>query len=189
MENLRLIVAVAILGVVAIGWRLSPYRFGIVVGDSMSPTLKPNRPFLMEICSYKQYSPMKGEVIVFKWNGETCIKRVVGVPGETLWLLEYPKDAGPLHTRYVISPSELNQLQEAYGKFPKAARFKKVHVPKGCVYVVGDSQRLSLDSRYFGPIETEKIVGRVLLPTTRKNPSPVGFGQAMTKSSHIHKAS
>lgn len=132
---------------------------------------------------------MKGEVIVFKWNGETCIKRVVGVPGETLWLLEYPKDAGPLHTRYVISPSELNQLQEAYGKLPKAARFKKVHVPKGCVYVVGDSQRLSLDSRYFGPIETEKIVGRVLLPTTRKNPSPVGFGQAMTKSSHIHKAS
>ncbi|MDH7482119.1 MAG: signal peptidase I [Armatimonadota bacterium] len=181
--NIRLITVVAMLGLVAIGWRMSPYRFGIVVGDSMTPSLKPNHPFLMEIRSYKHYPPAKGDVVVFEWNGEMCIKRVVGSPGETLWLLEYPKDKSPLHTRYVIPASELYQLQELYGKLPNVAKFKKVRVPQGCVYVVGDAQGLSLDSRYFGPVETEKIIGKVLLPTTRKIPSLIGREQLMAENS------
>jgi signal peptidase I len=125
----------------------------------------------MEMDAYRDHTPGRGDIVVFEWNGETVIKRVAGGPGDTLWLLEYANDTSPLHARYVVSPSDLQRLYALYGRHPKVARFRQVHVPDDHVYVVGDAQNRSLDSRHFGAIALDRIIGRVLLPEVRSFPS------------------
>jgi len=172
-ESIRLLIIVGVMAVAAIGWRVSPYRFGVVVGDSMSPSLKANHLFLMEVDAYAKHAPARGDIVVLEWNGENVVKRVVAGPGEFVWLLEYTNDNGPFRVRYVASASDLARLRTLLARRNRAVTFKRVQVPEGHVYVVGDAQAQSLDSRHFGPIPIERIVGKVLLPDAPRSIPPI----------------
>ena len=82
--------SVLVLG--ALTLRFSPFRLGVVVGESMTPTLQPNHVFVLDKSFYEHTSPTRGEIVVAIAEGETCVKRVAAGPGEDLWLIKYASD-------------------------------------------------------------------------------------------------
>lgn len=126
------------------------------------------------------YSDVKrGDVIVFKWPPhpqENYIKRVIGVPGDRikvinkeLWLNgKKPSEPYVVHkTPYVDSyrdnfPSEPNSMlfDGARRMLAENLRDGEIVVPANMYFAMGDNRDNSLDSRYWGFVPRENIVGK-----------------------------
>ena len=110
----------------------------------------------------------RGDVVVFKFPQEPdrdFIKRVIGLPGETLevrnkkvYINGTPLDEPYVH--FLVPPGGEGQevapsdVRETYGP---------VTVPTDQYFVMGDNRANSLDSRAFGPVPAERLIGRVVL--------------------------
>lgn len=122
-----------------------------VEGQSMEPNLCPNQRLIVEKVSYRFDLPERGDVVVLKLPSretEPLIKRVIGLPGETVEIRNGCVfiDGEPLRESYL-------QVQ-TYGNIPPRK------VPEGYVFVLGDNRNASNDSRFFGPVPLDNIVGR-----------------------------
>jgi signal peptidase I len=122
-----------------------------VEGQSMEPTLHNNQRLIIEKVSYYFHPPERGEIIVLRRHGSSgdpLIKRVVGLPGETIAIHDgrvYINDQ-PLEESYLA--------QTTLGAMP--ARL----VPEEHVFVMGDNRGASNDSRAFGVVSFDDIIGR-----------------------------
>jgi signal peptidase I len=108
----------------------------------------------------------RGDIIVFKYPEEPerdFIKRVIGLPGETLelrkkrvyingMLLDEP------YVRYLVPPDEENGA----GDFDVRVQYGPVTVPPGHYFMMGDNRDNSQDSRYWGFMPQEYIKGKAL---------------------------
>src|SRR5436190_2918681 len=112
----------------------------------------------------------RGNVIVFKYPVEPdrdFIKRVIGLPGETVELKEKKVyiNGKPLHEPYahylqpVTGESELHEVTS----FDVRERYGPVTVPANQYFVMGDNRDNSQDSRYWGFLPRENVKGRALL--------------------------
>ena len=123
-----------------------------VEGQSMEPSLHTDQRLVVEKLSYRFRGPQRFEIVVLKLpsqGDELLIKRVIGLPGETI----------EIHDGQVYVNGE--SLQESFVQgdtFP--GRSESVIVPPLHVYVLGDNRNHSNDSRSFGPVPIENIVGR-----------------------------
>lgn len=122
-----------------------------VTGSSMNPTLRNDE---MILC-VKSSNYDRGEIVAFYYNNKILLKRVIGLPGEKINILEDGTvyiDDKVLDEPYVTEPA----LGEADMTFP-------YQVPEGRIFVIGDNRPLSVDSRSttIGAISTELIVGKV----------------------------
>ena len=120
-----------------------------VDGESMVPTLKDD-----EILILKKYdhSFERFDVVVFNYNGNRLIKRVIGLPGE---YVEYKDNKLYINGVYV---------KENFSRNSETADFKLedielTKVPKDSYFVMGDNRNNSTDSRVIGPINKERIKG------------------------------
>ncbi len=112
----------------------------------------------------------RGDVVVFKYPEEPerdFIKRVIGLPGDTLELREKRVyvNGQPLEESYVhflTAPSGANELSELTTNDVRE-RFGPVTVPDNQYFVMGDNRDNSQDSRYWGFLPREYIKGRALL--------------------------
>ena len=170
-----IVLVVALL--VALGIRTFVLQQFYISGPSMETTLfQPNRVLVNKL-SYRFGDIDRGDVVVFDRvtsNGRSVqhddlIKRVVGLPGETVAI------------RSCNVFIEDKMLEESY--LPKrdleqtnlVARCRQpemapVEVPEGQVFVLGDNRPQSMDSRVFGPVDKKSIVGRafvVIWPISR----------------------
>jgi signal peptidase I len=122
-----------------------------VYGQSMEPNLHHSQRLVVEKISYRFHGPRRGDVVVLKssqHDSELLIKRVIGLPGERVEIhdgLVYI-DGVPLAEPY------LTQGTTGYRE--------PVVVPPLHVYVLGDNRSFSNDSRSFGPVSLENVVGR-----------------------------
>jgi signal peptidase I len=141
-------------------------------------------------------NPRRGEIVVFysPHDGKRLVKRVIGLPGDTLQLLdnallvnnqrieykpiaeELLRDVTPSdRASHVFAAEELPGQTHAVAAYPavQAMRnFGPVHVPDGHYFLMGDNRDDSFDSRYYGPVERKRIVGRataVVLSFDHKN--------------------
>ncbi|MSP78518.1 MAG: signal peptidase I [Dehalococcoidia bacterium] len=116
--------------------------------------------------------PKRGDVFVFHAPGGQArdyLKRVIGLPGDLVSIEQ--------GTVYVNG----TPLDESY-KHPDARTFPQVVVPLGQLFVLGDNRPGSNDSRFWGTISTEAIIGRVWVrywPPSKatfisREPSPLG---------------
>jgi len=144
---------------------MSPYRFGVVWGDSMTPSMQSGLPFLIDRLAYRHAAPRRGDVVVFVREGVTYIKRVAAVEGDRFHLLMYNQggDDRPLHGW------EASKLQRCFqtGIRP-AARLVQRKIPRNCCYVLGDHTMNSIDSRQFGPVTLDQIQGKILFAPVRE---------------------
>ena len=129
----------------------------------MEPTLLIGDYVLTDNSVYRGGAPRRGDIIVFKYPQDErrdFVKRIVGMPGDQLLV----------RGNEVYIGGEL--LAEPYlkgGGVPLAGRCEfaygcePVTVPVGSYFVMGDNRGNSQDSRYWGVIRRDKIVGRVFV--------------------------
>jgi signal peptidase I len=152
-----IVVAIAVvLALVLRGFVFQPYW---IPSGSMEPTLEIGDHVLVNKLSYHFHPVHRGDVIVFKKPpndyspGITdLIKRVIGLPGETI-----SAQGGSVYI-------DGRKLAEPW--LPKGvttANFGPVHIPPGYYFVMGDNRGDSADSRVIGPISGKLIVGRAFL--------------------------
>lgn len=124
-----------------------------VQGQSMEPNLHANQRLVVEKISYHFHEPRRGDVVVLKRpqrGSELLIKRVIGLPGERVEIRD-----GQVYINGC-------PLEEPYLTQPPRRDYGPVVVPPGHVFVLGDNRGFSNDSRAFGPVPLENIVGRAL---------------------------
>ena len=152
--------------IVAIGLALfvrffiaAPY---IVSGSSMEPTFFNFHYLIIDRVSYRIQEPQRGDVIVFDLPQDTSralIKRVIGLPGETVILRD--------STVTIINAAHPGgfTLAEPYldPKDLGGADNMTVTLAKDRFFVLGDNRRVSADSRVWGTLPREDVVGRVFL--------------------------
>lgn len=126
---------------------------------SMTDALGVGDRVLVNKVSYRFGQIDRGDIIVFHKpdnagpsETEEFIKRVIGLPGEHLELID-----GVIHI-------DGRPLDEPYLRLGTVTRdLAPVTVPDDHVFVMGDNRVISRDSRSFGPIPTEDIVGEAFL--------------------------
>lgn len=144
-------VFLAFVLVFSIGMRTS------VIGDSMEPALYNGQEILMNRILYRISTPKRGDVIVFLPNGNQnthfYVKRVVGLPGETVQIRE-----GNVYIDGVILDES-----ELFDKIadPGIAQ-NEVLLEGDEFFVLGDNRNSSEDSRSgnIGPVKKDDIIGK-----------------------------
>lgn len=159
------IFAVVVLAIL-IPLRLFVAQPFIVVGASMEPTFETGEYLIVDEVTYKISDPLRGQVIIFKYPKDPSkyfIKRIIGLPGETVTV------KGTTITIKNTEHPEGFTLDESYITFEKGADVTR-ELKADEYFVMGDNRSVSLDSRTWGALPRNLIVGRAfvrLLPFSR----------------------
>ena len=131
-----------------------------VKGASMEPTFDDGNYILIDEISYRFHDPERGDIVVFRYPqdpGQFFIKRVVGLPGETLEIKDnrvmvYSR----VHPQGLIldEAGYLASHQQTVGNF-------KIQLDDNDYFVLGDNRLRSSDSRIWGAVNRSLITGRV----------------------------
>jgi len=122
-----------------------------VEGYSMEPTLHGQERLVIEKLSFHFHQPERGDIVVLRvpqYGKEMLIKRVIGLPGDTI----------AVENGQVILNGQ--PLDEDYINGQPRGNYGPTIIPDDSVFVMGDNRNNSNDSRSFGPIPHENIVGR-----------------------------
>lgn len=157
------LIRIAGVGAALIGAALlSPVHPAVIVGSSMSPTLEPGQVVWCSRTSGEQ-PVRRGDVVLARVNGSVCVKRVFAVGGDRFWKTwGAHRDENLPQLLNVGTP--LQPWQKRYPHF----RFDEDRVPFGTIYLVGDGVN-SEDSRSYGPVAADAVIGRVVFPRVPLN--------------------
>ena len=125
----------------------------IEAGPSMQPNLYQGNRVMIERVSYRFHLPERGDIVVADRPGNevSLIKRVMGLPGETL----------EVRDGHVMIDG--HSIEEPWVTHFGGPNYGPEEVPEGYVFILGDNRRVSRDSRAIGPVELSAIEGRVWL--------------------------
>lgn len=121
-----------------------------VLGQSMEPNLHSTQRVVVEKVTYRFFhGPRRGDIVVIDSPDQTemLIKRVVGLPGETVEVRNGKVyiDDQPLDEPWAVNPS--------------GGSYGPLTIPPLHVFVMGDNRGASNDSRNFGPVAIKHLVG------------------------------
>lgn len=151
---------IAVLAGSALSALALPLRPTVVLGQSMAPTLRSGRCYVLNTAYYRRHSIKRRDIVVFRHRGAVCTKRVYALPGEHVLLLRYDDDVG----NEIVEEWEADRLRELSRENRLPDRhLEDIVVPPGSCFVVGDNRTVSDDSRRYGCIRMSEILGRVTL--------------------------
>jgi len=141
-----------------------------VKGASMEPNFYDHEYLIIDEISYRFSQPQRGDIVVFRYPKDPkqfFIKRVIGLPGETVKI-----EDGFV---YIIKDGQTNMLNEDYlpgdiQNLVPVGGYRETKLASDEYFVLGDNRDQSLDSRIFGAVKEDYIVGRTWLrgwPFTR----------------------
>jgi len=151
------IVVIALLIVLPIRYFLFQPFF--VDGQSMEPNFQDGDYLIVDELSYRTRAPERGEVVVFNYPNDPSkryIKRIIGLPGETIEIIN--------GNVYIVTDGEYKELEEE-SYLPSVYTSGKIEKELGDneYFVLGDNRAASSDSRVWGTLPRENIIGRVYL--------------------------
>ena len=163
----RLIAAGAALAAVAM---IQPYRPFVVSGTSMTPTFQSGQILLANI---HPRNIERGDVVVFRHDDETMVKRVAYLPGDSIQQFFFAKE-------WNVPSSKLMMKSMIRLKIPS----RRTVIPQGHVYVLADNPYGSIDSRTLGPIAASDVLAvlRNVDPTAEWNIDSAVKGSALVAS-------
>jgi signal peptidase I len=125
----------------------------IVYGQSMEPNLYERERLIIDKVTYNFFPPERNDIVVIAMPNmeEMLVKRVIGLPGETVEVRD-----GVVYVNGEALPEPFPH------ELGHANRDPVVLGPLN-YYVMGDNRDNSNDSRSFGPVQREYILGRVWL--------------------------
>ena len=146
-----------------------------IPSSSMTPTLQVGDRVLVNKLSYKVGDVGRGDLIVFKrpiteGPGETdLIKRVVALEGELIEIIEgriYITESGSTARQLLVEPYLATSTMTRGFEFTETcevATETSCLIPDDHLFVLGDNRNGSRDSRYFGPVSEDLVVGRAFI--------------------------
>lgn len=130
-----------------------------VSGASMEPSFDTGDYLLIDQVSFRFREPSRGEVIVFRFPNnpsEFYIKRIVGLPGETVEIRD-----GDIYIYNKETPNGFLLDESTYQHFGFTFGNIKTQLSDNEYFVLGDNRSASSDSRRWGPLERDLVIGRV----------------------------
>jgi signal peptidase I len=132
-------------------------------------------------------NPQRGDIVVFysPYDGKRLVKRVIGLPGDTIELrndnlilngrpVQYERFASDSLVDLTSSERETQIFAReklpgrthtvaAWPGVPARRDFGPVTVPAGKYFMMGDNRDNSFDSRYYGPVDRKRIIGHATM--------------------------
>jgi signal peptidase I len=149
----------------------------VVSGSSMVPTFQDGQYLIVDEISYKFEQPGRDNVIVFRYPNDTTkffIKRIIGLPGDTVDV-----QGNDVTITNKDHPNGF-KLDESF-LVNNGGIGAHMMLGPDQYFVMGDNRPASSDSRYWGPVAKNLIVGRVflrLLPINKIGLLPGNYNQA-----------
>jgi len=119
----------------------------------MEPRIASGEFVLINTVAYRFGPPIRGDVVAFRHDTDrpvVYIKRVIGVPGDRVRV-----EGGAVYVNDRL-------LTEPYVRFPDNRSFSTVTVPPRSLYVLGDNRVDSDDSRFWGFVSDDQVMGRAV---------------------------
>ncbi len=136
-----------------------------VRNHSMEHTLEPDDGVMIDKISYRFHEPERFDIIVFrqKGTGEELIKRVIGLPFETVQIVDW---------KFLIDGEEIEDIKGLDAPEYAGIAASPIELSVGEYFVVGDNREESIDSRYeeVGIVTSTRITGKMfmrLLPLSK----------------------
>ena len=150
----------------ALGVRAYVAQMFYIPSGSMLPTLQIGDRIVVDKLSYHLHDIHRGDVVVFRRppreqaDYSDLVKRVIGLPGDTVSSVggRVYIDGKPLAEPWLPHPAPTTSPSPVPRPFSLNHPFT---VPSGQYFVMGDNRTNSEDSRYFGPISSNLVVGRM----------------------------
>lgn len=156
LELLKIVV-ISLLIIVPLRYFL--FQPFIVRGDSMEPNFQDGEYLIIDEITYDISKPKRGDVIVFRFPGDTSqfyIKRIIGLPSETIEI-----ESGRI---IIYNEAEKNGVQidedNYLGMDIDTPGNMRVELANDQYFVLGDNRHASSDSRGWGPLNKDYIVGK-----------------------------
>ncbi len=165
-ENIKILIAAVILALVIRTFVAEP-RF--IPSASMVPTLELGDRLVVEKVSYKLHPPAYSDIVVFAvppqlqaegyQADQAFIKRAIGLPGDRISLKNgrvYRNDVALVEPYVTIAP--------------KSEDISNITIPANEIFVMGDNRNNSNDSRYWGTLPMQNLIGKAVwrfFPLTR----------------------
>jgi len=164
------LVVLGVALVIAITVRTFILQQFYISGPSMESTMFENNRVLVSKLSYRLHDIRRGDVVVFDRvtvNGEMVqhddlIKRVIALPGETIAI----KGCEVFIDNKLLVENYLNDYDLAQTKLEDRCRIPfmaPLLITRNQIFVMGDNRPQSFDSRSFGPIKKDLVVGRAFV--------------------------
>jgi signal peptidase I len=139
--------------------------FSVPTGG-MTPAVSAGDHVMMEGITFLTRNPRRGDVVVFKTDGiallpssKFVLRRIAGEPRDQLRIAE-----GKLYVNDRLVKLSNAEGEIVYSPPPRLGNLPlktEVTVPEGCYFVLGDNSTNSFDSRFWGSLPREKIMGRI----------------------------
>ncbi|HXF26187.1 MAG TPA: signal peptidase I [Bryobacteraceae bacterium] len=155
----------------------------LLIGDHLlvdKLAFAPSGPISKYLLPFEQ--PKRGDIIVFLWPidiKQTFVKRVIGVPGDRIKLVnkQVYRNGVKLNEPYVVHKTDyIDSYRDNFPSEPDSSIYEpaqvmlrdnvvngEVVVPQGYYFAMGDNRDFSLDSRYWGFVPRDNIMGKPLV--------------------------
>lgn len=126
----------------------------VIYGESMAPTFHHGERYFINKLAYINKLPKKNDIVVFtcdEYQNKYLIKRVIAIEGDTVAIKhnELYVNNKKVHEPYIYEPMNTPDMDKIVLKHDE-------------VFVMGDNRNNSSDSRYFGAIKKDNIIGKLI---------------------------
>lgn len=152
-----------ILGlIIAFILRTFVFQFNTVSGQSMLPTFQDKDYLVTEKISTYFENYQQGDIVIVDTKDDKfIIKRIIGVPGDTIEFI--PSEYYGNNQRSYISVNGEALTEDYIYEEMRIDKYQKETVEDHQYFVMGDNRNHSADSRWYGAFDKENIIGVVVL--------------------------
>lgn len=156
----ELIQVIAMAALIVIPIRMFIFQPFIVSGSSMQPTYWDKDYLIIDEISYRIEEPQRGDVIVFKYPSDVkqrFIKRIIGLPGEQVEIKNNQVHITDAEDQTIVLD------ESSYLKDEVAMANTRIKLKSDEYFVMGDNRAVSFDSRMWGALPRDLIVGKTFI--------------------------
>ncbi len=147
-DFIKTLVSLVLVVVITLAVKIYVFTPVVVDGESMYPTLQDQDIMILNKVAYRLNDVNRFDIVVLLEDEEYLVKRIIGLPGETI---EYSNNELIVNGK-VVEENFLNEDTETYD-------FGSITLGENEYFVCGDNRTYSRDSRLFGPITEDQIIG------------------------------